>query len=271
RSYDIAELDDTIGWDARDTTADGAIYTNMDRVRARCRDLARNNDYARAFLRRVKSNVVGPHGLKFQARAKLTGGKNYGSLDKVFNADLEALYRAAGKKKNRPTVDGRHSIRDFLALWVNCLVVDGEVIVGHHDGTAKNKFRYGLELIDPARLDWTKNGELANGNRIKMGVEMDGDNMPVAYWIQKKQPQDHLIDARSRRRWMRLRTKRIQCVMSLPAMNQPQNQGARPKKLPKSLVAMLGPKTGESKEEFKARVKENLREKGVWRPKKEEG
>ncbi|MBK1835017.1 phage portal protein [Roseibacillus ishigakijimensis] len=197
RSYDVGELDDCIGWDARDSTADGAIYTNMDRIRARCRDLARNNDYARAFIRRVKSNVVGPHGLKFQARAKLSGGKNFGKLDKVFNTDLEALYRAAGKKKNRPTVDGRLSLREVQALWMSCLVIDGEVLIRHHDGTTKNKFRYGIEFIDPARLDWMKNETLPNGNQVKMGVECDGDNMPVAYWILERHPQEHIFTNRS--------------------------------------------------------------------------
>lgn len=204
RSYDVADMDDCIGWDAKDVTADGALFHNMDRIRARCRDLGRNNDYARAFRRRVKCNVVGPHGLKFQARAKLAGGKNAGKLDKTFNTALEDIYRLACKKKNRPTADGRLNMQQVQALWIDSIVVDGEVIIKHHPGTAKNRFRYAVEFIDPARLDWMKNERLANGNQIKMGVEMDSDGMPVAYWILENHPQDHLFSTVSKFKHQRI-------------------------------------------------------------------
>lgn len=220
RSYEVADMDNCIGWDARDITPDGAIFQNMDRIRARCRDLARNNDYARLFLSRLVNNVVGPHGIKFQARSKMVSGKNIGNLDKAFNAAIEDLYKAAGKKKNKPTVDGKLSRKGIEALWIRSLAVDGEVIVRHHEGTKKNKFRYGLEFIDPARLDWMKNESHSNGNQIRMGVEVDQENMPVAYWILENHPQDHLIGGTPRFRHARIEAKHITHSFALETPGQ---------------------------------------------------
>ena len=52
-------------------------------------------------------------------------------------------------------------------------------------------------------------------------------------------------------------------------MSEQKPDQAQPKeqKIPKALLAMLGPDTGESKEEFKQRVKDNLSKKGILRDK----
>ena len=57
---------------------------------------------------------------------------------------------------------------------------------------AKNASRFAIEFIDPDRLDWTMN-EIRNGNRIKMGVELDDQGEPVAYWIREDHPNEMLV------------------------------------------------------------------------------
>ena len=192
RSYDLGSLDSSIGWDPIDTSADGTVFNNLGRVRARTRDLARNDDYCRQFLRILVSNVIGPKGIKFQSRLKFQGGKSKGRLDKIANAAIEKAYKVAGKLKNHPTVNGKSSLRKVQGKWLRDLFVDGEVIVMLHYGTTKNKTGFAIEFIDPARLDATMN-ETRNGNRIKMGVELDDQDEPVAYWILEDHPQEMLF------------------------------------------------------------------------------
>ena len=208
RSYDVGNLDSSIGWDPIETSADGAVYFNLNSVRARCRDLARNDDYARQFIRLAIANVIGPKGIKFQSRLKFTGGKNAGRLDKIGNSAIETAYRAAGKLKNHPTVDGKSSCRKAQGKWLRSLIVDGEVIVMFHPGTTKNESRFAFEFIDPARLDWTMN-EVRNGNRVKMGVEMDEQDEPLAYWILEDHPNETILSGRSRQQRNRIEARFI--------------------------------------------------------------
>jgi lambda family phage portal protein len=74
------------------------------------------------------------------------------------------------------------------------LIVDGEVLVMLHKGTTKNESGFAVEFIDPDRLDWTLN-ETRNGskNKIKMGVEMDEQGEPLAYWILDEHPNEMLV------------------------------------------------------------------------------
>lgn len=199
RNYDLANLDSAIGWNPVLSSGDGAIAGNINATRARTRDLYRNDDYCRAFVRTVISNVVGPKGIKFQARLKFAGGKKAGELDKVANSEIENLYKVSKKLKNKPIVDGKTSGRQAQAKWIRSLIVDGEVLELIHRGTTKNASRYASEFIDPDRLDHTLN-EVRNGNRIKMGVEIDNQGEPVAYWILEDHPNEMLLPRNSRQR-----------------------------------------------------------------------
>lgn len=178
RFFSAGESANFLGWDVQNVSADTAIYANLNKVKARCRDLARNNDYVRNAINVIISNVVGPEG--FSLQCKLRQGD---APDKAFNRAIERLWAQAGELKNGPTVCGKLTRVDKARLWWRTLMVDGEVIEILHPGHRGNKFRYATQLIDSARLDWQKNEQLANGNSIKMGVEVDPLGKPVAYWF----------------------------------------------------------------------------------------
>ena len=61
RDYNAAMLSRlTASWTTTNLSANSDIYRNLDVLRARSRDLAQNNVYARQFIKMVADNVVGP-------------------------------------------------------------------------------------------------------------------------------------------------------------------------------------------------------------------
>lgn len=76
----------TTGWGTFPVAADSIIERYQRPLVARSREQAANNDYARAFLRMCRQNIVGPQGVMLQAQAQTAGGK----LDTAANDAIEA-------------------------------------------------------------------------------------------------------------------------------------------------------------------------------------
>lgn len=184
RFYSVGSTADFLGWDTVNVSADSALYGNINRMKARCRDLARNNDYVRQFLRLLRSNVVGPNGLRLQAR-RYAGD----SLDRAFNLQLEGHWKSSSKLKHSPSVCGKMTRRELAELWITTLAVDGEVLEIFYPGYG-NRYRFASRIVDASLIDWTKNERLPNGNIIKMGVEVDEHEKPVAFWLLNRHPSD---------------------------------------------------------------------------------
>ena len=62
-------------WTTTNQSADAELYTDLKALRARSRELERNNDLARKFLKIISKNVVGPNGIKLQMRVKNRNGE----------------------------------------------------------------------------------------------------------------------------------------------------------------------------------------------------
>lgn len=187
RFFNVASTAAYLSWDVQNVSADHALYFNLDRIKARCRDLARNNDYARHFLRLLDSNVIGPHGFTLQGR-RYAGAKR----DKAFNSTLESHWRKAGKLKNAPSTDGKKTKAELASLWMRTLATDGEVFEVYFPSHS-NRYRFASRIVDSTLIDWTKNELLSNGNRIKMGVEIDQHEKVIAYWVLARHPSEYLF------------------------------------------------------------------------------
>ena len=155
-------------------SADSELRPVLRTLRARSRDLVRNNEYAKRYINLLKTNVVGDRGFTLQVKAM---GAN-GVLD-AGNQDIEAAFRRWGKKGNC-TVDGKMSWIDAQKLVIEALARDGEVFLIKHRG-AEYHDSFSLQFIEPDEIDEQKNERLANGNEIRMGVELDRYKRPVAY------------------------------------------------------------------------------------------
>ena len=125
RNYHAATTGNLFGsWLASNNTADTDIKRDLKTIRARSRELMRNDDYAKRFKRMVKSNTVGNNGIRLQNRAKDSNG----SYDKTANDIIEDAFKR-WSKKGVCDVTGRYSLKEIQKMIMGTLAEDGEVLV----------------------------------------------------------------------------------------------------------------------------------------------
>lgn len=186
RSYAAAKINRlTQGWASPVTTADAELRPTLRTLRARSRELSRNNDYAKKFLRMCKVNVVGPKGIRLQNKAKDPDGR----LDKRANDMIEEAWDQWSRKGNC-TVCGKMSWLDAQNLFIETIARDGEVLVRKVRGF-DNKHRFAVQFVEADHLDEGHNIFLDGGNEIRMGVEVNSWDRPVAYHFLAAHPGDY--------------------------------------------------------------------------------
>jgi lambda family phage portal protein len=176
RQYAAATVDRlSSDWSVASTTYQAEIYRHLRALRARSRDMARNNPHMRRFLGMTRRNVVGPGGIKLQVRAKRGN-----ELDELLNTEIEEKFREWSLPENC-SASGKLSWVDCQGMSISTMARDGEFLCRFIE--ANNSFGFALKFYDVAYLDETFNEVLKNGNRIVMSVEVDRYDRPVAYYL----------------------------------------------------------------------------------------
>lgn len=175
RNYDAGRLDRLGGgWTTINATAEQTDVRYRDRLRARARDLERNNDIVEAIVAGIVRNSVGG-GFKLQARTS----------DEDLNVQIEKLWRRWSKARNCD-ITGQSSFAEMLSLILRREIYDGEVLVVKvYDRSANIPFK--LQLREADDLD-TSLTQAPNGNYIQGGVELNAYSKPVAYWFYDRKP-----------------------------------------------------------------------------------
>jgi lambda family phage portal protein len=175
----------TLDWIAPILSPDQECRGNLRLLRARGRELARNNPIARHFLNMLSANVVGPKGMRYQSLVRDADGE----IDRETNKKIEAGWNQWCEKGNC-TTDGKMSFRAVQDLALRTEAMDGESFIRKVRGF-DNKFGYALQLIDADQVDHLYSR--AAGKReaeIRLGVEVDSWGKPIAYWINPGHPSD---------------------------------------------------------------------------------
>jgi lambda family phage portal protein len=145
-------------------------------LRDRARDLEKNNPLVRRYLHLVAENVVGHRGIRLQCANTLPNGLP----NRTANAEIERAFCAWHLPKHC-TMDGRQSWVDLQRDVIRTMARDGEAFVRLVRGGPQG---FALQHIDAALVDETHNlmaGE--NRNAIKLGIEVDAWDRPVAYHV----------------------------------------------------------------------------------------
>lgn len=190
-SYDAGGISRTNAqWAVSTGNANRDLRWSLATLRARARDLERNEPYFKKFLELVETNIVGANGVGFQSRAGDYGpAPDYKfQQDKAANNIIEREY-AAFSRTGQYEVTGKFSRAAYERLQIRTIARDGEVlekIVSDPDS------RWGMryQMLEADWLDEKLNADLPGGNRIVMGVELDAAGKPVAYWLHKNHPGD---------------------------------------------------------------------------------
>jgi lambda family phage portal protein len=189
RNFAAAKIDRlTQSWGGVTGNSDAVTSTSLARLRARSRQLAVDNDYARRFYKLLRSNVVGPQGIGMQVRAIYKEGKGSVVYDDDANKLIEKnWYEWAGKK--HCTVDGRLSLIDVQQMLIETVAKDGEILVRKVRGrNSGNPFGFALQLLEADHLNENYNTTMSNGNKVRMGIEYNEWDRPVAYHVLNRHP-----------------------------------------------------------------------------------
>lgn len=166
---------DVASWQSDGLPLNDVLGANLPAIIARSRDASHNNPFAKRFLGLVRRNVLGPKGVRLQVRLRSEAGLKSG-----VNDTLEAAYQAWGRA-GACDVTGRYTrlVLDRLALR-HC-IVDGTVFCRFLPGRGPHGLQVQLLPIDVLALH--HRADLADGGRIRLGVETDAFGAIRAYWL----------------------------------------------------------------------------------------
>ena len=185
----------TQAWATTSQSIDSEIRQNLGVARARCRNLAQENDYGKAFMRMIRTNVVGEYGIQLKNKAMDPPSRTFpnGLPDKFANRLVENAWYEWNRRGNC-TVDRSMSGCDIQKIAIETAGRDGEILARKVRGF-DNDASYAIQMLDPEYLDHEKNEDLGNGSQIRMGVEMNKWRQPIAYWLLRRHPADNLYYA----------------------------------------------------------------------------
>lgn len=171
RSYDAARRDKYAqNWNAFNDSAEMTDRYYRNTVRARSRDLERNSDFMAAVLSaHIRAVIGGGYDLQSQCE------------DKEFAKEAEKLFSQWQRKENCD-VTKTQCFSEIIQMCYRRKKVDGGVLILKaytDDGIIPFK----LQCIEVDELDEMQTAAKHKGNKVVGGVEYNGYNAPVGYWI----------------------------------------------------------------------------------------
>ena len=146
---------------------------------ARSREQYAKNDYAKAFVRLCKTNIVGPNGVRLQSQAKDPNG----TPDTLARRAIEDAWKEWSKPKNADMA-GERSFRALCDMAIASAAMNGEILAVMVVGKEAGPWGFSLQLIDPVRLDLGLiRDEMPGGGFIRFGIEYDRYGRKVAYYF----------------------------------------------------------------------------------------
>lgn len=201
RDYHGADLSRlTSDWLATGNSADAEIRGGIKRLRDRCRELERNNDYARRYFKLVSNNVLGHCGIGLQMKVKelvFKNGKWIERYDTLANRIIEDSWKEWGQMANC-TIGRNRTWLDVQKLALRSVARDGAVLIRKH--YVNSKFRFALELIEIDQLDHDYNEANRDGSVTKMGVRTAATGETLGYFILRNHPGE-LYQMRAEGKW----------------------------------------------------------------------
>ncbi len=169
------------------SSADAELSLSLTQMRAASRQMVRDAPYAKRAKVIVVNNVVGA-GVGMQAQTKTNDDK----LFKRVNDDIERAWCDWATAENCHTGGAMH-FADMERAAMGQVFDAGEILLRkHYRAFGKSRVPLALEFIEAERLasDMVEPGPIAEGNEMRMGVEVDGHGRAQAYWIRSRHPGD---------------------------------------------------------------------------------
>ena len=196
RNYDAAQSRrGNSGWAPGNTGPTGALAGSLPALRARARDLDRNNGYYRAAVRTLVQHEIG---------AGITPSSNL-SQNRVRGSglDVAAAKRVDSARDNmwlrwaETTLfdfDGRQNVYGLQALARRTAINSGECLLRERVLSAADARRLGsplrlqYQILEGDFLDTSRDGPRGDGSVVIQGIEFDRDGRRTAYWLHRTHP-----------------------------------------------------------------------------------
>lgn len=175
-------------WKGVNKSADAAILPDLATLNGRARQAVRDTAYGKSIIRSGKRNVVG-RGITPSGSARFGNGR----LRLAFNDQANSLFVEWANDPGMCDVEGVKTLWDFQRMLVGERTeVGGMLVVIHDADNGLDQVPMRLQAVDVEQLDTTQIRNRETNNQIRGGVEVDGFNRPVAYWLYKHTPDDIL-------------------------------------------------------------------------------
>jgi len=183
RGMDAAKVSDLYSaWGRTPEPINVSLKSGLRAVRARCRNEGINNPYADKFLNLVKNNVVGSLGMLLQSQ--VVNGD--GTIDKAARRAIEKAWREYGHEENI-SMSGTLDSVAIQKAYMHAVAEDGETLWMVQYGKVAGPWGIAFHQLDPELLDIELHKDLPGGKRIRLGIEIDRYNRPLAYYLRAGQ------------------------------------------------------------------------------------
>lgn len=208
--YDAAKtVRSKSNWTLQDQGPNATVAANGQNLRARARDLRRNNGTAARICNVLARSVVGtgilPRAVEEAPRAvdpadgtRKPASRRATRLQKQANA----VWKAWGKK-GVADIEGQHTLDALTVILAAAWIGDGEVFCRRRWDKSAGPVPLRLQVLEADMLDEGKNGTLtaqralATGGfetvttgRIIQGIELNASGRRTAYWFREQHPSD---------------------------------------------------------------------------------
>lgn len=149
-------------------------------LRARTRDVAKNNPYASRAINVMARAIVGTGIL---ARAVDDDGRRTSAR---WQRQANAAWKA-WCKRGVADMEGQHTLNALTLTIAMAWLRDGEIFVRRvWDLTASPPVR--IQLLEADMLDESRTHQLVGGARVIQGIELDARGRRAAYWFRTSHP-----------------------------------------------------------------------------------
>lgn len=171
----------TSGWTRHNTSSTQELQTTLHTIRARSRDLVRNNPYAFRAIQGIGNNVVG-RGIRPSIKFTSTSESKQISFKKEWD-------KWAGK--TQCDFDDNLTFYGIQKLVMRTIAEAGEALIIKRR-TKTNSALFELQVLEPEFIDTSKNTYYKKGvsSYVMMGVEFDKNGKKTGYHIYDSNPND---------------------------------------------------------------------------------
>lgn len=165
-------------WRPVGTDADTAADPARARLAYIARDMVRNTAFASRVQSVIANNVVGD-GIIPKISGKSKAQK--ASLLAAIEAHCDTV---------KIDADGRQNLYGLQRLAMNTIIDAGEVLIRYRPRDLSDglPLPFQIQILEPDYLDSSRDGMLANGNKVEHGIETDQIGRRVAYYLFTQHP-----------------------------------------------------------------------------------